>query len=105
MENTEIQLLSFLIGTREREPGNVVPTRESSAADYAMVCAAVGEAVAVPVNITIDQNPFSGTRIDALGAAVIEASWGECTVFLTSTPEHLGTLELHTTTSADVDHL
>ncbi|MFI6100762.1 hypothetical protein ACIA8G_34870 [Lentzea sp. NPDC051213] len=105
VENTEIQLLNFLARTREREPGSAVPTRESFAADHDMVRTAVGEAVAVPVNIMIDQNPLSGTRIDALGVAVIEVNWGECTVYLTGTPDHLGTLELHTTTTADVDHL
>lgn len=105
VENAEIQLLNFLSRTRERDPGRAVPTRESSAADSDAVRVAVGEATPVPVNVMIDQNQLSGTRVDALGVAVIEVGWGECTVFVTGTPDHLGTLELRTTTTAHVDHL
>lgn len=105
VENAEVQLLRFLGGAGGRERGLVVPSRESSAANHARVRAAVTDAPAAPVDVVIDSDLVPATRIDALGAVVITASWHDQAVFLTGTPEHLGTLELHTATSADVDHL
>lgn len=105
VENPEVQLLNFLGRTSDRGGGLVVPTRGSSAAKYDRVRAAVAEASAVPVDVTIGHDLVRGTRIDALGAVVVEADWDDRTVFLTGVPEHLGVLDLHEATAADVDHL
>ncbi|WP_199443066.1 hypothetical protein [Umezawaea beigongshangensis] len=105
VENAESQLLDFLSRTRDRGSGLVVPVRGSSVANHDRVRAAVAEASVVPVEVVIDHGLVPGTRIDALGAVVIRVGWKDQTVLLTGAADHLGTLELHTATSSDVDHL
>ncbi|MGK4593199.1 hypothetical protein [Amycolatopsis sp. w19] len=105
IENVEIQLHNFLARTAPRDHGAPAPTRADLDAKTERVRTALADATATPVTITINNLPVAGTRTDALGTTVIETLWNSYSVLITSTPDHLGTVELHTATPADVAHL